>query len=383
MVKAEFLPLSSGARPRSSNQDKFLQIAAVCAVACLACVFVISAGSSSDAVELEGRQLTAEEKRFVETSTSTPNRDLASTAKKVGSDGGMHDMDSFYDHMQKQIKKVNKAHTGRKNTLPKYTATTAKTRINGYFDKLAKQVKVEHKQLAKKESGTGAAARKEMDSYFASIDNQQKEQVKKDQARLRAEAKWHSKHGSAVQAMSDINSYFDKLQTQTHQQTLAHLKKEHKKASYDFVTPEAAKHKGGEAVHVHKHDEEGIQESDKESRDDINSYFDNLDKKQSDVNEKDKKHLAKAETYGSDHTKLTTSGSQDDLDSYFNKMHTVYAHKDAADRAALRKDNNPVNFKDGVNVAQHPKHPSPLASKKAALKAHAASKRAKEQAAAH
>eukprot|EP00960_Hanusia_phi_P035760 751923-Hanusia_phi.AAC.3 len=104
-----------------------------------------------------------------------------------------------------------------------------------------------------------------------------------------------SQHGTAIQALKDINGYFDALQAKTKEADLRHKQALAKKRSnpYSFIVPSAAKNAHhGEAVHVHKHDEEGIQESSVASRKDINSYFDNLNKKEAQKNLRDKQQLS-------------------------------------------------------------------------------------------
>ena len=75
-----------------------------------------------------------------------------------------------------------------------------------------------------------------------------------------------------------------------------------------FVVPSAAKNPHhGEAVHVHKHDEEGIQESTVASRNDINSYFDNLNKQEAKKNLRDQQELSKYKRQAVPRTHLRSS----------------------------------------------------------------------------
>merc|ERR1712070_472488 len=92
---------------------------------------------------------------------------------------------------------------------------------------------------------------------------------------------------------AEMNAYFDQLQAQTKQADIKWEKKHPAKGAdpYSFITPTAVKN-GGEAVRVHKHDEEGIQMSTKKANDDLNNYFDDLDKKEAKVNKHDENALA-------------------------------------------------------------------------------------------
>lgn len=107
-------------------------------------------------------------------------------------------------------------------------------------------------------------------------------------------------------------------------------------------------------MHVHKHDEEGIQESTAEARGDINSYFDDLDRKERIKDEQDRADLDKHREFAAPSKKLSTADSNHDLDSYFHSLKKTHGDTDAADRARLRKDNAKVNWHEGVNLAKHP-----------------------------
>jgi len=311
--------------------------------------------SSDSSVELFApRTLTASEKEFVAKAMVTPNVDMHK-AKKFGSDDGMHDMDSFYDHLAKQVKVTNaRAHQDLKKLKTAATTGAVRKKINGYFDHMQVTAKKEHELVLHKEAGNGKASRAKMNLYFKHLDEAQAKRNEADAAKLRAEQKFHSKHGTAIAAMHDINSYFDQLSA-TEKQKDAEWKKKHQGKPlkpYNFLKPTT--NKGGEAVHVHKHDEEGIQESSVQARSDINDYFDSLDRTQRIRNEKDRAGLSQHGEYAAKTAHLNTKAADKDIDSYFHTLKKTYSGMDSQDRARLRKDNNPVNFHEGVNLATHP-----------------------------
>jgi len=349
-----------------------VQIAAVAAVAAVACLCLTM--STESPVELFApRTLTAQEKAFVARAASTPDKDL-SKAKKLPSTAGLKDMDSFYDSQAKQINIVNsRAHQHLKQLKGVANTKAVREQINHYFDKQQKIAKTEHAQIKHKEAGSGAAARAKINLYFKHLDESQAKLNKRDDSKLRGEPVFHTKHGSALAAMKDINSYFDQLSAKEAAKDAAwRAKHAHKQGkSYDFLTPVAAK-QGGEAVHVHKHDEEGIQEDSKQARSDIDSYFDSLDRDQRMVNEKDRAELSQHAQYAAPAAKLSTADSNKDLQTYFDSLHKTYSKTDDADVKRLRKDNAKVNWHEGVNLA---KHPLPVKAKAKDAKKAAAKKR--------
>jgi len=218
-----------------------------------------------------------EEKAFVAHATSTPKGDLHSAAK-LQSESASADMDKYYSKEKLALKKKDEIAKQHLTVMHKKASTKASQKdLDTYFDSMKSAVKKEHVVELKKHQSAGAAARAESNLYFKQLQAKQEKQNKADEARLRAESTFHSKHGTALAAAADINSYFDQLQTKTLQDDIKRAKKHPTKGSnpYGFVTPAAAKN-GGEAVHVHKHDEEGIEMSTKKASNDLNSYFDNL-----------------------------------------------------------------------------------------------------------
>jgi len=204
----------------------------------------------------------------------------------------------------------------------------------------------------KKHQGTGAAARAESNLYFKQLQAKQEKQNQADEARLRAESTFHSKHGTALAAAADINSYFDELQAKTQQADIKRAKKHPTKGSnpYGFVTPAAAKN-GGEAVHVHKHDEEGIEMSTVASSNDLNSYFDTLDMKEAKVNHHDTNALSDNHKFENKEKKPSTVEAQKEVTTYFHTMHKAVLTQDHRDRARLRKDKYSANLQQGTNYA--------------------------------
>jgi len=388
MVASELQPL---ARRRSQRGWRRwgLGLVAVAAVAvAVAVVTQLGQGEGAQPAELlaghglggHGKRLSAKEKAFVELATSTPNVDLHKATKLKDTDGA-NDMNKWYDHQATTLRAKNTVAAEHLDTMKKKASTTAaKRNINAYFDKMAVAVKHENQHELQKNMGTGRAARAEMNLYFKQLAESQEGTDKHDMERLRAQKRFDARHGTAIAAAKDINSWFDRLQEKTKEQTAAERAAKPKEDPYAFVTPEAARHKGGEAVKVHRHDEEGIQESGKQALNDINSYFDDLETKQRMHNEADRAALNKHDEFKSETDReLDAKASQRDIDHYWSKMHETVSGRDAADRAALRKDNNPVNFHDGVNLAVHPLHHAAhhggIDAAKRALRMHAAAKR--------
>jgi len=222
--------------------------------------------------------------------------------------------------------------------------------------------------------------------YFKQLQAKQEKQNKADEARLRAEATFHSKHGTALAASADINAYFDHLQAKTKQEDIQREKKHPAKHGnpYSFVTPTAAKN-GGEAVRVHKHDEEGIQMSTKKANDDLSSYFDNLDKSEAKVNKHDTLALADNHKFEKEERKPNTVQSKKEIKHIFTAMHKKVLSQDERDVARLRKDKYPANLQEGVNYATDAAAKARAAAAKQAAAAKLAHKQAlkAKQAAAH
>lgn len=370
---------------RDTNRSaQIAQIAGVCAVAAVVCLGLVS--NTQSPVELFApRTLTPQEKAFVARAASTPNTDM-SKAKKLPSDAGLDDMDKFYDQQAKKINVINsRAHQHLKQLKGEANTAAVRTQINHYFDKQLKIAKVEHAKINHKEAGSGAAARAKMNLYFKHLNEAEGVINKKDDAKLRAEPVFHSKHGTAIAAMKDINSYFDQLAVKEKKEDEAYKAKHPvKQNAYDFLTPDAAakKHKG-EAVHVHKHDEEGIQESTQQSRGDIDSYFDDLDRTERLKDEADRAGLDQHRQYAAPAKKLSTADSNHDLDHYFKSLKKTYSGKDQADVARLRKDSAKVNWHEGVNLAKHPLPKKVKEVKKGAVKEEKEGKKGEKKEAEH
>jgi len=317
---------------------------------------VLLAGREPRRTELRAiglhHRLTAEEKEFVAQATSTPDVDLHKAAK-LQSEKAARQMDKYFSKQKLALKK--KDEVAKKHLAVMYKKATTKAAqkdLDTYFDTMKKAVKMEHSVELSKHKGTGAAARAESNLYFKQLQAKQAKQNKADEARLRAESTFHSKHGTALAAAADINSYFDKLQETTKQEDIKREKMHPAKESnpYSFITPTAAKN-GGEAVRVHKHDEEGIQMSTKKANNDLDSYFDNLDKSEQKVNKHDTLALADNHKFDKKDQKPSTVQSKKDIKEYFKTMHHKTLTQDQRDVARLRKDSYPANLQQGVNYA--------------------------------
>lgn len=335
------------------------QVAAVAVLAALAaagCVLFAGRDPTQRTVLVRAiglhHKLTKEEKEFVAQATSTPDMDLHKAAKLKDAKASA-DMDKYYAAQKLALKKKDEVAKHHLKTMYKKASTKAsQADLDTYFDSMKKAVKKEHVVELKKHQGTGAAARAESNLYFKQLQAKQETQDKLDEARLRAESTFHSKHGTALAASADINAYFDQLQAKTKQDDIKRAKAHPTKGAdpYSFVTPTAAK-QGGEAVHVHKHDEEGIQMSTKKAENDLNSYFDNLDKKEANVNKHDDNALSDNKKFIHKEKKPTTVQAKKEISHYFAKEHKKVLTQDERDRARLRKDKDPVNLQQGVNYA--------------------------------
>jgi hypothetical protein len=321
-------------------------------------------------------KLTREEKEFVLQATSTPDVDLHKAAK-LQSERAAADMDKYYSKQQVALQKKDEVTKQHLKAMHKRASTVAAQKaLDRYFEKTAVAVKKEHMVELKKHKGTGAAARAEANLYFKQLQAKQEKQNKADEARLRAEETFHSKHGTALAAAADLNAYFDQLQAKTKQRDIQRKKLHPVKSTdpYSFITPMAEKN-GGEAVKVHKHDEEGIQMSTKKADDDLSSYFDNLDKKEAKVNQHDVNALAVNHKFAQQGKKPNTAGARKEIKTYFHTMDKKMRTQDERDKARLRKDNDPVNLQEGTNYAT----PAAAKARAAAKKADAARKLALRQ----
>ena len=319
-----------GIAPRSRGTLRALwRIALLSSVASCAVLLFARREPVVETIELKERaiglhhKLTPQERAFVEHSTSTPDLDLHKAAK-LQSEKAAADMDRYYKKQQAVLENKDKVARQHLETMHKKASTKAAQKdIDSYFDSMTKVVKKEHVVELKKHKGTGAAARAEANLYFKQLQAKQEKQNKEDEARLRAESTFHSKHGTAVAAQADLNAWFDTLQAKTKQEDIKRAKLHPTKSAnpYSFVTPTAAK-QGGEAVHVHVHDEEGIQMSTKAADNDLNSYFDNLDKKQAAVNQHDVNALSDNHRFEHQAKKRSTKQSNEDVKDYFHKLHS-------------------------------------------------------------
>lgn len=312
-------------------------------------------------------KLTKQEKEFVLQATSTPDVDLHKAAK-LKSEKAAADMDKYYSKQKLLLKKKDEVTKQHLRTMHKRASTAAaQDELDRYFDKMKSVVRKEHVVELKKHRGTGAAARAESNLYFKQLQAKQAKENQADEARLRAEKTFHSKHGTALAAAADLNAYFDQLQAKTKSEDIKREKLHPAKSAdpYSFVTPTAAKN-GGEAVKVHKHDEEGIQMSTKKANDDLSSYFDDLDKKEAKVNQHDVNALADNHKFAHHEKKPSTAEAKKDIKTYFHSMHKKVLDQDQRDRARLRKDKDPVNLQEGTNYATAAAAKARAAVKKAA-----------------
>jgi len=373
------------AASRAQQLAGVAMLAAICAAGC-----VLLTGREPQRTELRAiglhHKLTKEEKAFVAHATSTPTADLHSSAK-LQSENAAADMNKYYSKEKLALKKKDEIAKQHLTVMHKKASTKASQKdLDTYFDSMKSAVKKEHVVELKKHQGTGAAARAESNLYFKQLQAKQEKQNQADEARLRAESTFHSKHGTALAAAADINSYFDELQAKTQQADIKRAKKHPTKGSnpYAFVTPAAAKN-GGEAVHVHKHDEEGIEMSTDASSNDLNSYFDNLDKKEAKVNHHDTNALSDNHKFEKKEKKASTVEAQKEVTSYFHTMHKAVLTQDHRDRARLRKDKYPANLQQGTNYATALAAKARLAAAKKAASAKLSKKvtLTKKQAAAH
>ena len=269
---------------RSRQSARAAQVAAVAVLAAAVCLAVVLvAGREPQATELRAiglhHKLTKQEKEFVEQATSTPDVDMHKAAK-LQSEKAAAEMNKYYSKQKLALKKKDEIAKQHLHVMRKKASTAAANQdLQKYFDGMKVAVKKEHAVEINKHKGSGAAARAASNLYFKQLEAKQEKQNQADEARLRAESKYHSKHGTALAATAEMNSYFDQLQAKTKQEDITRAKKHPAKTGdpYSFITPTAVKN-GGEAVVVHKHDEEGIQMSTKKAESDLDSYFDNLDK---------------------------------------------------------------------------------------------------------
>lgn len=376
-------------RRGASRSRQVALVATLAAVAAAGCVLL--AGREPRRTELVRaiglhHKLTAQEKEFVIQATSTPDVDLHRAAK-LQSEKAASDMKKYYSKEALALKKKDEVARQHLIVMHKKASTKASQKdLQAYFDTMNKKAKAEHTQYYNKHKGTGAAERAESNLYFKQLEAKQEKQNKADEARLRAESTFHSKHGTALAATADLNNYFDQLQAKTVQADITRAKLHPMKDAdpYSFVTPVAAK-QGGEAVKVHKHDEECIQMSTSQADSDINSYFDNLDKREAKVNQHDVNALSDNHKFAAHGKKPDTVAGQKQISTYFHKLHEKVQGQDEVDKRRLRKDSYPANLQEGTNYATAAAAKARAAAAKKAAAAKLAQKRAlrQKQAVAH
>ena len=355
------------------------RVVAVAAVAAAGCILLT--GRQPQTAELLNRgrhhrasraiglhhRLTAQEKEFVQQATSTPDLDLH-RATKLQSERASAEMARYYSKQALALKKRDSVARAHLAAMHKRASTkAAKTDLDRYFASMAQAVKTEHAVEVRKHAGRGAAARAESNLYFKQLQAKQSAENKADEARLRAESHFHSRHGTAVAATKDLNHWWDTLQAKTKQADIKRAKKHAATATnpYSFVTPVAAR-QGGEAVKVHKHDEEGIEMSTQQADDDLSSYFDKLDAKGEKVNQHDIKALADNDKFAAKRRKPSAIAAQREISTYFHAQHAKTLAQDQRDRARLRKDSLRVNLQEGVNYGTLAAAKARASAKKAA-----------------
>ena len=127
---------------------------------------------SESPVELYGkRSLTPQEKNFVAHATSTPDKDLHRAPKLTSTDGA-HDMNTFYDELNKNTHSEDVHIEARIKKLHKKESTIAAIKdINHYFNQLGQSKEQESKHNLVKETGKGKQALQVRSaSCFLSID---------------------------------------------------------------------------------------------------------------------------------------------------------------------------------------------------------------------
>jgi hypothetical protein len=166
---------------QSEQVSAWKYIAVASLSVCMAVGLVGMSLRRDESVELYAkRPLTPEEKKFVSHATSTPDKDLH-RAPKLTSTMGEHDMDSFYDSLTKStVVKDKKIAAKIKNLHKKASTLSAMHDINHFFDTLAQKKAQESKKNLEKENGKGKQALQEVNSYFDSLDAQEKAQNEKD-----------------------------------------------------------------------------------------------------------------------------------------------------------------------------------------------------------
>mmetsp|Transcript_17989 Transcript_17989/g.41605 ORF Transcript_17989/g.41605 Transcript_17989/m.41605 type:complete len:342 (+) Transcript_17989:20-1045(+) len=337
MVRAERGALVGGSEVDDillrRRQMRWAFVMAVCAVA--AAGGVLAALGGGERVELEfpaKRKLTGQEKTFVKTTTSTPDKSLEKDAKFASKDGAK-DMDAFYDKMGSklgQVDAVAKKHIAVMHA--KASTAAAKRDITHYFDRMRGAVEAINAAEHKKQAGTGKASLKDINSYFDGLSAKQAAVNHKDQLELAGASHVAAKPQAAPQ------------------NPLAPVQGE---------IPKDA-------------------ESTSAARDDINSYFDSLQSAQSSINSGDTARLAgkgkKAAAPVVGDKRLTAQQSLDDLGKYYDSLTASVRPKDASDVARLRKDSSPANAHDGVRVAKE----AVAGARVKQLKAYKAQKRQRE-----
>lgn len=189
--------------------------------------------------------------------------------------------------------------------MKKHASTTAAKRdISSYFDRMQDSVAEVNAAEHKKQAGTGKASLEKINSYFDDLSAKQAQKNKEDELRLSG-IKHHARAAKPEQ------------------NPLAPVQGE---------MPQGA-------------------ESTKQAKNDMDSYFDSLQKVQSGINESDRAKLAGGKAGAKTDTRMSAEASQNDMDSYFDHIKAKVASMDGSDVERLRKDSSPVNAHDGVRVA--------------------------------
>jgi len=209
------------------------------------------------------------------------------------------------DSIGNQLKEKDaKAHNHIVQMKKHASTTAAKRDITSYFDRMQDSVSEINAAEHKKQAGTGKASLEKINSYFDDLSAKQAQKNKEDELRLSG-----VKHHARV--------------AKPEQNPLAPVQGEMPKGA----------------------------ESTKQAESDMDSYFDNLQKAQSGINEGDRAKLAGGKTGAKVDTRMSAQASQNDMDSYFDHIKAKVASRDGSDVERLRKDSAAANAHDGVRVA--------------------------------
>lgn len=306
MVSSEALPLTGTVRRDThhrGNHMRWVAIAAVVSAALVGVVVLTRSGMQEETTELFAKHvLNAEEQRFVAKAMRTPDVDLH-RAKQFRSEDGAKDMDSFYDSLGKQLAA---SAAKRKNHHVQADTKAAKKDINNYFDQMKQTVEQMNAEEHKKQAGTGRQALKNINGYFDGLAASQAAKNEEDIVKLSGAVQKVKKGKSVAEDQNPL-------------------------LPVQGVMPKHAL-------------------STTQGLNDINSYFDDLDKAQSTINEGDRKRLSNGnKPYKS--IKLSAQEGLKDLDKYFDQETAAIRPLDSNDLKNLRKDNSPANSGNGVRVA--------------------------------